>query len=363
MKWLFVLLTLPINSSGFAQTVNKLSWYKMLTGEVDSSAVTMHLHKSNHEYYGYYYYNSQQKPTYFAGEDTTIKGKIKVVLFSASEGTEELTFSLNGVNALGTWRKDEKSKPSPFTATEITTPISFTYIFTKGTRKLRPNWNNSPQASYEAASVWPNGNRASDRFLKDVIGHTISNRYSSNEEIGSFFLRAKKEYFASYFNDKQTLKDKDIKAASPIYSEETINRLMIAHQSSKILNLALSSYSYTGGAHGNHGTIYICLDLVNSKKLRLQDIINTEGQKALNSLLEKSFRISNNLKENDSLQKGGLFENTIKTTDNFYITPKGIMFNYNPYELGPYALGEIEIFVPIKDIETYIQPGYKTLLQ
>lgn len=39
-------------------------------------------------------------------------------------------------------------------------------------------------------------------------------------------------------------------------------------------------------------------------------------------------------------------------TENFRITPEGIVFLYNPYDIGCYALGYIEVTVTGEELET-----------
>jgi len=141
------------------------------------------------------------------------------------------------------------------------------------------------------------------------------------------------------------------------------DQLMIVYRSSKLIMLAHSNYAYTGGAHGNYGTSYIPVDLLNNKKLDLNDLVNPAGKKQLSQLLEKYFRLAYSLKKTDSLMEGGLFENTIEPNANFYVTTKGICFCYLPYEIGPYAMGEINIFIPFTGLKDYLQTGFKRLIQ
>lgn len=248
-----------------SQDMNQLSWYKMLAGTIDRYGLIMHLHKAGHEFYGYYYYDSQQRPIYFIGEDTTQKGRIKLMSFGHPEGMEEFTFSLSNGSTKGIWKKNENSKALPFTANEMTACVSFDYVYTKGAVKLRANLKDSPEATYEAASVWPKGSTSTDAFLKAVIGRSFSGKYGGNEKIGDLFIKKKKEYFASYLQQNKNLKEAELKQAPPVYTNSISNRLMVAYQSSKLLTLAFSNYTFAGGAHGNHGTTYTCIDLINTK--------------------------------------------------------------------------------------------------
>src|SRR5687768_4763570 len=115
LKLLIYLLSL----SSFALAQNSLSWYKMIEGAIDKYPITMHLHKAGHNYCGYYYYNSQQKPIYFNGEDTSSRNKINLVAFSSSETTETFSFAINNNQLSGSWKKDEKNPDLSFTGNEL----------------------------------------------------------------------------------------------------------------------------------------------------------------------------------------------------------------------------------------------------
>src|SRR6476620_8136399 len=104
------LLTWLLLLTSFAFAQNSASWYKQITGSIDKYPITMHLHKAGHNYYGYYYYESQQKPVYINGEDTSVKDKIKLFGFSTSETTETFTFSVANAAVNGNWKKDEQAK-------------------------------------------------------------------------------------------------------------------------------------------------------------------------------------------------------------------------------------------------------------
>ena len=91
-------------------------------------------------------------------------------------------------------------------------------------------------------------------------------------------------------------------------------------------------------------------------------MLTTAGQANLPLLLKKYFRKNYNLDANDSLKEAGLFEEKIKPNNNFYITGKGLGFSYSPYEIGPYAMGEINIFIPFSELTTSLQPAFQNLL-
>ena len=89
----------------------------------------------------------------------------------------------------------------------------------------------------------------------------------------------------------------------------------------------------------------------------LIDLFDEKGLKALNQLLEKHYRSKYGVSPTETLEEGGLFENSISANENFYITGKGIGFVYHPYEIASYAMGEIELFIPLKEFLPYLKSG------
>ena len=361
IRLLFILPAACLFAAGacMGQTI---SWYKKYNGTIDKYPISMQLHKTGHKYAGYYYYNSRQEPVYFTGEDTTEAGHIKVNAYLPNNETDEnFNFSIKGNSAAGQWYATEKSKALPFSAKEDTSASAFDYIYTEGTTMLRPAMKESPAASFDAATIWPKENSAQSIFLKKLIADAFGEK-NSTEDIGKIFLRQKKKFLYDYLEQYKDTKEEELKDAWS-YNSDQSDQVMIVYRSSKLLVLAHLSSSYTGGAHGIYGTSYIPVDLVNNKKIELSNVITVAGQKQLSKLLEKSFRKAYSVKDKDSLSEGGLFENKISPNDNFYVTAKGIGFCYNPYEIGPFAMGEINLFIPFTELNVYLQPGFKKLIQ
>ena len=247
-----------------------------------------------------------------------------------------------------------------FSANEITLNPSWDYIFSKGSVQLRPKLKNSPTAGYEAAAVWPEGDAEQILFLKKTINEWYA-KDSSTTDIEQLFIKKKKEFFDGYLSDNKNVADSELANAYSFNAEE-IQTINVAYQSTRLLTLANASYNYSGGAHGNYATNYLSIDMMKNKKLSLDDILSATGKAQLRRLLEKYFRKEYNLKEAEALTEGGLFENKIEPNKNFFVTRKCIGFSYAPYEIGPYALGEIVIFIPLAELKDYLQTYFKNLL-
>jgi len=347
-------------------SAQNISWYKCLNGTIDRYPITMHLHKMNHNLSGYYYYNSKQEPVYFLGEDTTTAGKIKLYAFSKSTdpNNEEFLFSADKEKYSGEWKKNDSSTALVFSATESidTSLIPFTMVYTYDETKLKPDMKESPAATFDAATVWPQSTTIKASFIKKFINEEFGEK-DSEHDVETIFLKTKSHFFNEYKEAFREAKEEDLKEMPPAFSEEQSNHLMIVYQSKDMLALANYSYSYTGGAHGNYGTAYSSLELAKKKKLKLDDVLTANGQTRLPLLLIKYFRKNYNLGANTSLKEAGLFEEKIKPNNNFYVTGKGIGFSYSPYEIGPYAMGEINIFIPFSELRKSLQPAFQKLLE
>lgn len=116
------------------------------------------------------------------------------------------------------------------------------------------------------------------------------------------------------------------------------------------LCLALLTYTYYGGAHGNYSTEFINLDLEKGELIQLSSILANGYDSKLVPILNQKARAAYQLPKNSSLNEF-FFEENIHPTDNFALTDKGILFVYPPYELAAYAMGEIALFVSFEEIK------------
>lgn len=353
-KYLLLVFTM-VSIYASAQTGSR--WYQLLQGTIGAFPITMHLHKMGHIYTGYYYYNKTQQLITITGEDTTNEGAIYLYAYTpGAKNSESFTFTLSGNNAKGKWQVSVKNRSLPFSA-QVVTPdslILFRYAYTNGERILRPTLTTSPQATFEYGTIWPENNSTKGLYIKKEITQLLDEKIVP-DDINTLLRNRQQQYFTHYIQQNKSASDKEVSEMTPAFSADETNRILLAYQSPDIVTMAHYFYTYTGGAHGMHGTRYIVLGLKHNKQLKLTDILSEEGRSALSQLLAKYFRKTYDLKPTDPLTTGGLFKNTIQPNDNFYITQKGIGFNYQPYEIGPYALGDVEVFIPFSELPSMVK--------
>lgn len=178
--------------------VGQISWYRHFNGNIDKYPITIHLHKKDHAFAGYYYYHSQQEPIYLTGDDTSFGGRIVLRAYTGNaEGDfETFSFVVSGKALSGDWKKNETSKPLALSAREASMAglTSFEFVFTEGFQKLKPGLEESPEANYEAASVWPSGPTINANLIKKTI-REVFGEPRQKKILGSSFSAGKNNSF------------------------------------------------------------------------------------------------------------------------------------------------------------------------
>ncbi|MDR1107423.1 MAG: RsiV family protein [Spirochaetaceae bacterium] len=118
---------------------------------------------------------------------------------------------------------------------------------------------------------------------------------------------------------------------------------------------------YTGGAHGMVETDYFLIDSTEKKQLHLRDLFQDGTAGALQERVEAALRVYSGLEEGAPLSNGYYFNDSAEPPDNFYLTPQGLTFHWNPYEIAPYSVGPVEITVPYADVEELFNSLGKSL--
>lgn len=103
-------------------------------------------------------------------------------------------------------------------------------------------------------------------------------------------------------------------------------------------------YGYSGGAHGMDAKTCRTFDLSTGAEVPEKDIFKRGYEKRLTEALREN--LPKSVEDKDML-----FETEITPSDDFYITAEGITYIYQRYEVGPYALGIIEVTVPWEEIQ------------
>jgi hypothetical protein len=160
-----------------------------------------------------------------------------------------------------------------------------------------------------------------------------------------------KEELLKELKDEDTIERSD----TELYEHDTYD---IFAFTPKTLTIEQTNSSYGGGAHGNFATMYSNIDKESKKELTLQDILKPNQKKAFTQFVEQFYRKQHQLKKNDSMKEAGWFNDEFTLAENFAITPKGLYFLYNSYEVQPYAMGQETILLPYNKIKKFLSEKY-----
>jgi hypothetical protein len=119
---------------------------------------------------------------------------------------------------------------------------------------------------------------------------------------------------------------------------------------------------YTGGAHGMREKNYYVLDLVEKEQIHLMDLFLQGTEAALKTHMEEALRAYSELAPGASLSTGYYFDDSVELSEDFFLTPQGLGFHWDPYEIAPYVVGPVEITIPYEDIEDLFNSRGKLLV-
>lgn len=127
------------------------------------------------------------------------------------------------------------------------------------------------------------------------------------------------------------------------------------------LTYETSCYVFLGGAHGS--AVCYPVNIVRSTGRVLAATVDTLKQKALQPILRRGVKEYISKAENRKIKDRDL-QNMLFVEHGIIplpttvpvLTPEGLRFVYQQYEIGPYALGMVEFTVPYADVKSCLTP-------
>ena len=126
----------------------------------------------------------------------------------------------------------------------------------------------------------------------------------------------------------------------------------VVFQSSEVITIAIDSYTFTGGAHGNSLVTLLNFDPNTGHLFNQDDLLKTFGD--LTDLVKRYFRIEIETKKNGN-DSDYFFGEDFKLPENIGFNDEGVIFLYNNYELSSFADGITEFTIPYSEISKYLK--------
>lgn len=129
----------------------------------------------------------------------------------------------------------------------------------------------------------------------------------------------------------------------------------IKYESDNIVNIEISHYIYTAGAHGYSGLRSLIFNKKTGKIIPNDKIFN--NLKDFKVFVEKKFRTEEKIPEDESINATGmLFEDDVfNLPNNIFYTDKGLLLYFNAYEVASYAEGSKELLLPYDEIKNFLK--------
>lgn len=334
-------------------------FYKRLEGTIAGQPVVMNIVKDHHHISGTYYYRK-------TGGFISIEGYPEGdgILFSemadddGASSSAKIRIAFKGDVATGTWISADEKKTYPVHLEEKYPEGSyaFEYAFTQDSLKPYPDMKDGPTCDIMIGYLVP-------KSKNELISQSISRMIDDSKGAGTITpgeaaIKACRDYIKDYRDVIKENADNGIDRDAPSNSWEYMMDMTIPYNENGYLVLESNYYDYSGGAHPNHGSKYVALDMKNSMKMQLSDVIDVDSA-TIAPIMEEYFR-----KGNENIEAGQplsevLFENYLLPNENFYFNEKGIGFWYNPYEIAAYVYGDTEIFIPFERLKVYLTPEFR----
>lgn len=120
-----------------------------------------------------------------------------------------------------------------------------------------------------------------------------------------------------------------------------------------LVTYSISRWSFTGGAHCMYNIEYHTYSITDGYELSLADLFTAPQLLGMEKLLREKLYTQYGTDNDEGLAEQGFFPEYIALTENFQITPEGITFYYNPYAIGCYALGAVEVAIGREELEQF----------
>jgi hypothetical protein len=340
------------------------TYYKYFQGTVGNKKVIMQLIKYEDRYEGTFIDDSIGRPIPLAGEKDS-SHQLLLISYDHYNPVDTFTGKFSQPGVFQGICSDTIGQHLPFILQEIypagtcrwdvyTLTDSLVFDSTKA---------NSPQARVQFMLLWPNRKYLSKEQYTLLTDSIVNNYYGIDTLLtdpAKVLRSAKDTFFTPYKNFKESVKSTDYGGMTATFNWESDVNMQILWNAGNIVSMAYKSYQYTGGAHGLGNISLTVFDLNQNRILSINDIFKSGYEHVLQEVLENHLREQYDIAPGEPLngQNGILFDKHLALTKNFYLTGRGIGFIYNPYEVAPYVVGQIELFVPFSEITGIVQPAF-----
>ena len=202
----------------------------------------------------------------------------------------------------------------------------------------------------------PGGASATYDRLEQTIGRAYFQKHYRPGDPAEAARGMQREYYTAFRAEAREARE--LKRES--YFWEWMLGSSIVWNDRDVLAYEISTYEFRGGAHGIGNLQYVVLDLQTGARLTLDSILKPGvKKKTLGARIEAAYAKRSGVAfvPGQNMQTLGLLVDRIPVTENFFVSPAGITFVYNVYEIQSYVEGPAAILIPFSDLDDLLKPG------
>lgn len=317
-----------------AQTVN-------LKGAVGESKLQMSLNRDGDQLSGSYFYDKQGSANKlnligtidaagnFTLEEKDATGKLTGT-FKGTWKNDETNF---GITLEGNWQKPKGGADVGFYAYEQN--VNFTGNLAFVTRKVSEN---NKFKLYEMNGEYP-----------EITGETAPNNAKFNllvkQRVTKSLAEFKKDMLTQTAEDLKFARERGVSNYIEIGFDST-------YATNDLVSIQFSESTFSGGAHPNSSTYTINYDLKNGRALTLADLFQPKSNylKALSNYCIADLKKQvEEMSDDEWLTRGAGAD--AENFRSWNITKKGLMINFDPYQVAAYAAGPQTVIIPYAKLQ------------
>lgn len=203
--------------------------------------------------------------------------------------------------------------------------------------------------------------KTNQNWLNDIVNKRINNIVINSQPSESPASKATSTKAATQALDNFTKSQfKDLPADTPwsyslMVTPEYLGHVKLGHSEDFEL-FEISSYTFTGGAHGMPFSEYLIFDPSSKKQVTLNDMLIKGKKSRFKALAYESYKawVQSMNEEVKSYEQNWPFS----LNDNVTLTDKGIDIRYPHYAIGPYTYGMPVLSIPYDKLGGIIKPRF-----
>ena len=249
------------------------------------------------------------------------------------------------IKLAGNWSKPGSDKQTAFSLHEE--PIAFSTAVEIVAKRIKED---NKKLRYEIDAEYP-----------QLTGSTNPNFEKFNQNARALVMKKVSEFRKEMEPEPAVPSDEAVAEPTPETMGSDLGvgyKVSLANDDLISIEFSVGSY-YSGAAHPNSYTEVLNFDLKNGKVIRLSELFNP-GAKYLQAISNYSI---GDLKKQSKDKQGALDDDWIQrgagpNAENYKswtISRKGLAINFDAYQVGPYAAGPQQVFIPYTALKELIK--------